>query len=90
MCMAWIDYQKAFGMVHYSWLIGYLRIYGTAKYLAILFYNTLQHQKTTLTASEITLAEVNIRRGTFQANFTITNNAAHSIHVTSDSSLQKN
>ena len=66
--MAWIDYKKAFDMVPHSWIIECLKIYGAANNLVTLLSNSMQHWKTTLTASGTTLAEVNIRRGIFQGD----------------------
>ena len=66
--MAWIDYRKAFDMVPHTWIIECLRIYGAADNLVTLLSNTMNHWKTTLTASGTTLSEVNIRRGIFQGD----------------------
>ena len=66
--MGWIDYKKAFDMVPHSWIIECLKIYGAAENIVTLLSNTMNHWKTTLTASGTNLAEVNIKRGIFQGD----------------------
>ena len=66
--MGWTYYKKAFDMVPHSWIIECMKTYGAAENILTLLSNTMNHWKTTLTASGTNLAEVNIKRGIFQGD----------------------
>ena len=66
--IAWIDYKKAFDMIHHSWILECLDIFKVAKNLTRLIQNSMKHWKVELTAGGEKLGEVNIKRGIFQGD----------------------
>ena len=67
LCLAWIDYKKAFDMVPHSWLVECLRLYNVTPNVIEVLSKSMKHWKTSLTAGGITLGEINIRRGISKA-----------------------
>ncbi len=68
LCLAWVDYKKAFDMVPHSWLLECLNLYSITPNVVELLRKSMKHWRTELTAGGTTLGEVNIRRGIFQGD----------------------
>ena len=68
LCLAWIDYKKAFDMVPHSLLLECLNVYSITPNVVELLRRSMKHWRTELTAGGTTLGEVKIRRGIFQCD----------------------
>ena len=68
LCLAWIDYKKAFDMVPRSWLLECLLFYNITPNVIEVLSKSMKHWKTSLAAGGMTLGEINIRRGIFQGD----------------------
>ena len=66
--MIWVDYKKAYDMVHPSWIIATMRMVGLADNIIGLIKQSLKKWKTNLYADGELLALVPIRRVIFQGN----------------------
>ena len=70
LAMAWIDYKKAYDMVHvsHSWIMACLDMIGAADVVKCLLGESMKTWRTNLTANDECLGKVNIRRGIFQGD----------------------
>ena len=66
--MASIDFQKAYDMVPYSWILKTLQLAGTARNITELFKRSMQSWKKVLFSGKNKLCKVNIRLGIFQGD----------------------
>jgi hypothetical protein len=68
LCMAWIDFKKAYDMVPHSWIIEVLNIFNIAENVKQLLTQSMQSWRTTLVSNNQTLGKVEINRGIFQGD----------------------
>ena len=68
LAMGWIDYKKAYDMVPHSWIIKCLRMFKVADNIIDIISCSMTHWNTILTSNNVTLGNVNIRRGIFQGD----------------------
>ena len=68
LCMAWIDFKKAFDMVPHSWIIEVLGMLNITENLRTLQTASLELWQTTLVANNQQLGTVKINRGIFQGD----------------------
>jgi hypothetical protein len=68
LCMAWIDYKKAYDMVPHSWVIETLKMVGIADNIIDLISRSMCNWKTNLFSDNQLLGTVNIKRGIFQGD----------------------
>ena len=66
--MAWIDYNKTYGMVPHSWIIDCLETVGINEKIQRLLAECMKSWQVELISGEESLGEVNIRRGIFQGD----------------------
>ena len=66
--MIWVDYKKAYDMVHPSWIIATMRMVGLADNIIGLIKQSFNKWKTNSYADGELLALVPIRRIIFQGN----------------------
>lgn len=68
LCMAWIDFKKAYDMVPHSWVLKCLRMFGVADNIIAIMASSMPNWKTNLTANSQQLGVVSIKRGIFQGD----------------------
>ena len=68
LAMAWIDYQKVYGMVPHSWIINSLKMYKISDEIINFIDKTMKTWRFELTAGGRRLAEAKIQRGIFQGD----------------------
>ncbi|XP_072169448.1 uncharacterized protein [Diadema setosum] len=68
LCVAWIDYKKAYDMVPHSWIDECLQMFGLADNIRALLTNSMKAWCTTLTSNGKDLGQVRIQRGIFQGD----------------------
>ena len=68
LCLAWIDYKKAYDMVPHSWIIRCLEMFKISENVEQLLANSMKSWKVELTSGTDGLGMVNIRRGIFQGD----------------------
>ena len=61
--MALIDYQKAYDMVPYSWIIECLNLFGVVKNIKSLSVNGMEKSKAMLYSGNSELGKVELERG---------------------------
>ena len=66
--MAWIDYNKAYGMVPHPLIIECLDLFAVAENIKSLLVNSMEKWKVMLCSGNSELGEVEIKRGIFQRN----------------------
>ena len=64
--MCWIDYQKAYDVLQYTWILETMEMTGMAKNVIGLMRNTMQSRKTHLDYFDEKVTEADIKRGIFQ------------------------
>ena len=67
-CMAWVDYKKAFDMVPHDWIIECMNIYGCPNNITQMLKGSMENWRVNLTANSKNLGEVKISRGIFQGD----------------------
>ena len=68
MCVAWIDYKKAYDMVPHCWILARLRMFKLAENIFKLIEKLMSSWNTDLTSGEEMLGQVKIKRGIFQGD----------------------
>ena len=68
LCMAWVDFKKAYDMVPHSWIVESLRMFGLAENLIHLLSINMAKWKTNLMANKKSLGSVAVKRGIFQGD----------------------
>ena len=68
LCLAWIDYKKAYDMVPHSWICQYLQIFKISDNIRNLIERSMTKWKVELTSAGERLGEVKIKRGIFQGD----------------------
>ena len=68
LCVAWIDYKKAYDMVPHSWIMRCLAFFKIAHNVKAFLEKTMKHWRVELTSDGERLAEVSVRRGIFQGD----------------------
>ena len=68
LCMAWIDYKKAYDMVPHSWISKCLDMFKVADNVKEIINRSMNEWSVQLTSAGKNLGEVNIRRGIFQGD----------------------
>ena len=68
LCMAWIDFKKAYDMVPHTWIIKTLRVVGVADNLIDLVSRSMCSWKTNSFADGELLGTVNSKRDIFQGD----------------------
>ena len=68
LCMAWIDFKKAYDMVPHSWIVESLRMFGIAENLIHLLSINMAKWKTNLMANKKSLGSVAVKRGIFKGD----------------------
>lgn len=68
LCMAWIDFKKAYDMVPHSWIVESLRMFGIVENLIHLLSISMAKWKTNLMANKKSLGSVAVKRGIFQGD----------------------
>ena len=66
--MRWIDYRKAYGMVHHTWIHECLEMHKVNEKIRHMMRNSMKTWRTVLEYNESELEEINIRRGIFQGD----------------------
>ena len=67
--MVWIDYKKSYDMVPHSWIKECLELFEIAENIKTLLVNNMEKWRVMLSAGNLELGEVDIRRGIFQGDF---------------------
>ncbi|KAL1448298.1 hypothetical protein WDU94_008925 [Cyamophila willieti] len=71
-CVAWIDYMKAYDSVPHSWLIKILEIYKVDKTIISFLQHNMKHWYTELLlmipSNEIRTNKINLKRGIYQGD----------------------
>uniref|UniRef100_A0A3B5PPD0 Reverse transcriptase domain-containing protein n=1 Tax=Xiphophorus maculatus TaxID=8083 RepID=A0A3B5PPD0_XIPMA len=68
LCMAWIDYKKAYDSMPHTWIIECLEMYNINRTLRAFIANSMKLWKTTLEANCKPLAQVSIKCGIYQGD----------------------
>ena len=68
LAMGWIDYKKAYDMIPHSWLKECLQMFKIADNINKLLNKSMESWRVELTSNDISLGEVNIKRGIFQGD----------------------
>ena len=68
LAMAWIDYRKAYDMVHHSWISECLKMFGVAENVKKFLEDSMSKWKLELSSSGEILGDVQVRRGIFQGD----------------------
>ena len=68
LCVAWIDYRKAYDMVPHSWILACLTMFNVADNIHNLIRKSLISWTVELTSGGEMLDEVKIKRGIFQGD----------------------
>ena len=68
LCMAWVDFKKAYDMVPHSWVIRCLQMFGIAENIIDIMSSSMPMWKTNLYANSQHLGSVSIKRGIFQGD----------------------
>ena len=68
LCVAWIDYKKAYDMVPHSWILACLRMFKLADNVFNLIENSMSSWTVDLTSGGEMLGQVKIKRGIFQGD----------------------
>ena len=68
LCVAWIDYKKAYDMVPHFWIFACLNIFKVADNINNLIEKSMRSWKVELTSGGEMLGEVKIKRGIFQGD----------------------
>ena len=68
LCMAWMDYKKAFALVLHSWINECMEIFGIAENVRNFLRRSMEHWKLWLTSNGEVLGEVDVKRGIFQGD----------------------
>ena len=66
LCMAWIDYKKAYVLVPHSWINECMEIFGIAENVKNFLGRSMEHWKLSLTSNGEVLGEVDVKRGAFK------------------------
>ena len=66
LCLAWIEYKKAYDMVPHSWICQCLQICKISDNIRNLIERSMTKWKVELTSAGERLGEVKIKRGIFQ------------------------
>ena len=66
--MAWIDYEKAYGLVPHSWIVECSDLFGVAENIKRLLVNSMEKWKVMLCSANFELVEVEFKRGIFQGD----------------------
>ena len=68
LCVAWIDYKKAYDMVPHSWILACLTMFKVADNIRNLIRKSMRSWTVELTSGGEMLGEVKIKRGIFQGD----------------------
>ncbi|XP_065055326.1 uncharacterized protein LOC135683871 [Rhopilema esculentum] len=68
LCVAWIDYRKAYDMVPHSWILACLTMFNVADNIHNLIRKLMRSWTVELTSEGEMLDEVKIKRGIFQGD----------------------
>ena len=68
LCVAWIDYKKAYDMVPHSWILACLTMFKVADNIRNLIRKSTRSWTVELTSGGEMLGEVKIKRGIFQGD----------------------
>ena len=68
LCMAWIDFKKAYDMVPHSWILESLKMFGVADNLISFIQASMPNWSTNLYCNNSLLGNVKIKRGIFQGD----------------------
>ena len=68
LCMAWIDYKKAYDLVPHSWINECMEIFGIAENVRNFLGRSIEHWNLSLTSNSEVLGEVDVKRGIFQGD----------------------
>ena len=64
-CMAWIDYKKAYDLVPYSWNNECLEMFGIAENVRNFLGRSMVHWNLSLTSNGEVLGQVDVKRGIY-------------------------
>ena len=68
LCVAWIDYKKAYDLVPHSWINECMEIFGIAENVRNFLGRSMEHWNLSLTSNSEVLGEVDVKRGIFQGD----------------------
>ena len=68
LCMAWIDYKKAYDLVPHSWINECMEMFGIAENVRNFLGRSMEHWNLSLTSNGAVLGEVDVKRGIFQGD----------------------
>ena len=68
LCMAWIDFKKAFDSVPHDWILKCLQLYGVNEQVQQLLFHSMHLWNTILTVEGNIYGEVSIQCGIFQGD----------------------
>ena len=68
LCMAWIDYKKAYDLVPHIWINECMEMFGIAENVRNFLGRSMEHWNLSLTSNGEVLGEVDVKRGIFQGD----------------------
>ena len=62
LCMAWVDYKKAYGFVPHSWINECMEMFGIVENVRNFLGRSMEHWKLSLTSNGEAFGEIDVKR----------------------------